>query len=62
MLDKYPVITKLVCVALVVSFVFPVGQILFPVIGQDIGETPYGAVEAVLSTSLGFGLYAVLFG
>ena len=62
MLDKYPVITKLVCVALVVSFVFPAGQILFPVIGQGIGETPYGAVEAVLSTSLGFGLYAALFG
>jgi len=62
MLNKYPVITKLVCVALVVSVVFPAGQVLFPVIGHSIGETPFGAVEAVLSTSLGFGLYAALFG
>jgi hypothetical protein len=62
MLDKYPVITKLVCVALVVSFVFPAGQMLFPMIGDEIGATPYGAIEAVLSTSLGFGLYSVLFG
>ena len=62
MLDKYPVITKLICVALVVSFVFPAGQMLFPMVGHEIGETPYGAIEAVLSTSLGFGLYSVLFG
>ena len=62
MLNKYPVITKLVCVALVVSVVFPVGQMMFPMIGHEIGETPFGAIEAVLSTSLGFGLYAALFG
>jgi len=62
MLNKYPVITKLVCVALVVSVVFPAGQLLFPVIGHSIGETPFGAIEAVLSTSAGFGLYAALFG
>jgi hypothetical protein len=61
MLDKYPVITKLVCVALVVSFVFPVGQELFPVIGHEIGVAPFSAIEAVLSTSLGFGLYSALF-
>jgi hypothetical protein len=61
MLDKYPLITKLICVALVVSVVFPGGQMLFPVIGHSIGETPFGAIEAVVSTSLGFGLYAVLF-
>ena len=62
MLNKYPVITKLTCVALVVSFVFPAGQMLFPVIGHEIGEAPYGLIEAVLSTSLGFGIYAALFG
>lgn len=62
MLNKYPVITKLVCVALVVSVMFPAGQILFPVIGHAIGETPFGAIEAVASTTLGFGLYAALFG
>ena len=62
MLNKYPVITKIICVAVVVSIVFPAGQALFPVIGHEIGETPFSAIEAVLSTSLGFGLYAALFG
>jgi hypothetical protein len=62
MLDKYPVITKLICVALVVSFMFPAGQMLFPMIEHEIGETPFSAIEAVLSTSIGFGLYSVLFG
>jgi hypothetical protein len=50
------------CVALIVAVVFPLGRMLFPLIGHDIGETPFGAIEAVLSTSLGFGLYAALFG
>jgi hypothetical protein len=62
MLDKYPVITKLACVALVVSFVLPAGEMLFPVVGDWIGATPFGAIEAMLSTSLGFGLYSTLFG
>jgi hypothetical protein len=62
MLNKYPLITKVVCVALVVTVIFPAGQALFPVISHAIGETPFSAIEAVLSTSLGFGLYAILFG
>jgi hypothetical protein len=59
---KHPLVTKLLCVALVVSVMFPVGRMLFPLIGHDIGETPFGAIEAVISTTLGFGLYAVMFG
>ena len=34
---------------------------MFPMIGHDLGETPFGAIEAVVSTTLGFGLYAILF-
>ena len=55
------VLLALVCVALVVSVMFPAGQMLFPAIGHAIGETPFGAIEAVICTTLGFGLYAVLF-
>ena len=54
-------INRLMCVALIVAVMFPLGRMLFPLIGHDIGETPFGAIEAVLSTSLGFGLYAILF-
>jgi hypothetical protein len=54
-------INRLMCVALIVAVMFPLGRLLFPLIGHDIGETPFGAIEAVVSTTLGFGLYAVLF-
>jgi hypothetical protein len=54
-------INRLMCVALIVAIVFPLGRMLFPIVGHDIGETPFGAIEAVLSTTLGFGLYAALF-
>ena len=56
------VVNRLMCVALIVAVVFPLGRMVFPLIGHEIGETPFGAIEAVLSTSLGFGLYAALFG
>jgi hypothetical protein len=56
------VINRLMCVALIVAVVFPLGRMVFPLIAHEIGETPFGAIEAVLSTSLGFGLYAALFG
>jgi len=55
-------VNRLMCVALIVAVVFPLGRMLFPMIGHMIGETPFSAIEAVLSTSLGFGLYAALFG
>ena len=61
-MNKYPVVTKLICVAVVVSIVFPAGQELFPIIGEWIGETPFSALEALLSASLGYGLHAALFG
>lgn len=54
-------VNRLLCVALVVAVIFPLGRFVFPMIGHDIGETPFGALEAVVSTTLGFGLYAILF-
>ena len=54
-------IDKVACVALVAAVMFPVGQILFPHVAV-MGSAPFSAVEAVLSTGLGYGLYAVLFG
>ncbi len=61
-MKNYPVITRLLCVALVVSVMFPVGRMLFPMIDHEIGTGPFGALEAVVSTTLGFGIYAMLFG
>lgn len=62
MMSEHPLVTKILCVALVVSVMFPTGRMLFPLIAHEIGQTPFGAIEAVLSTTLGFGLYAAMFG
>jgi hypothetical protein len=56
------IVNRVLCVALVVALMFPVGRMLFPLIAQEIGTTPFGTIEAVVSTTLGFALYAALFG
>jgi hypothetical protein len=61
-MGHHPIIDRLVCVAMVVTLVFPAGRMLFPLIAHDIGSTPFGAIEAVISTAVGFGLYETLFG
>jgi len=53
---------RVACVALVVSIVFPVGRMLFPYVGAELGSVQFSALEAVLSTTLGFGIYAAFFG
>ena len=58
---SHSLVNRLLCVALLVAVIFPLGRFVFPMIGHDIGETPFGALEAVVSTTLGFGLYAILF-
>jgi hypothetical protein len=37
-------------------------MMLFPYIADDMGGTPFKTLEAVLTATLGFGLYAALFG
>jgi hypothetical protein len=61
-MKSHSVVNRLLCVALVVSLMFPVGRMLFPMFSHDVGTTPFGAIEAVVSTTLGFGLYTILFG
>jgi len=60
-LSIQPILIKLACVAAVVVIVFPLGMMLFPYLADDM-DTPFKTIEAVLSATLGFGLYAALFG
>lgn len=53
---------RLACVALVVSVVFPLGRMLFPYLGGELGAMQFSALEAVVSTTVGFGLYTAFFG
>jgi hypothetical protein len=62
MLSIHPVIIKLACVAAVVVIVFPLGMMLIPYLADEMGDTPFKTIEALVSATLGLGLYAALFG
>ena len=55
-------VTRLACVGVLVCVIFPLGRLLFPMAADVIGAFPFTALEAVVTTSLGFGLFEVLFG
>jgi hypothetical protein len=61
-MKDYPLVTKLLCVALIVSVMVPAGRMAFPLLAGALDHTEFSALEAVVSATLGFGLYAVLFG
>jgi hypothetical protein len=51
---------RLVCVALVAAFMLPVGRMIFPYLGGDLSGIQFQALEAVVSTTLGYGIFAIL--
>ncbi|HEX3163486.1 MAG TPA: hypothetical protein VHQ92_12990 [Pseudolabrys sp.] len=53
------VVTKLLCVALVAAIVLPVGRILFPYVSHELTGMQFQAIEAVLSATVGFGIYSI---
>jgi hypothetical protein len=61
-MSRHPLVMLLMCVALVTALMFPVGQAVFPFVEPVIGAFPFDAIEAVLSATLGFGIYSVLTG
>jgi hypothetical protein len=62
MTEKGRLATRVACVGLIVCVVFPLGEMVFPTVAELIGEFPFTAIEAVVTTTLGFGLFEVLFG
>jgi hypothetical protein len=61
-MKRAPLITKLLCVALVASVMMPLGRDVYPYIASLMDALKFDAVEAVLSTTIGFALYAAMFG
>ena len=61
-MNKAPLLTRLICVALVACVMMPVGRELYPYVSDLIDLLPFDAVEAVVSATVGFAIYAVMFG
>jgi hypothetical protein len=59
MFDK-PVLTKLLYVGFVATVMLPLGHILFPYVSDSLSGIQFQAIEAVVSTTLGFGIYSIL--
>lgn len=52
--------TRLLCVALVAAVMLPVGNLLFPYVSGAMSGLQFQALEAVVSTTVGFGIFAML--
>ena len=59
---RAPLVTKVLCVALVASVMLPVGRVVYPAIAGVIDGMQFDAAEAVVSATLGFAIYAAMFG
>ncbi len=58
MIDR-PILIKLLCVALVAAVMLPVGHVLFPYVSDQLSGIQFKTIEAVVSATLGFGIYSV---
>jgi hypothetical protein len=55
-----PFIVRLLCVAAVAAIMVPVGGMLFPYVEGDLSGMQFHTLEAVVSTTLGFGIFSIL--
>jgi hypothetical protein len=58
----HPFVDRVLCVALVATLMIPIGQVLFPYVNDVLGGLEFKTIEAVVSTTVGFGIYAAFFG
>jgi hypothetical protein len=58
MFDK-AILVKLLCVALVAAIMLPIGHVLFPYVSDQLSGIQFKAIEAVVSATVGFGIYSV---
>jgi hypothetical protein len=57
---KKSLVIKLLCVAAVAALMLPLGTVVFPYVSDQMDGMQFQTLEAVLSTSLGFGISALI--
>jgi hypothetical protein len=58
MIDR-PFIAKILCIAAVAAVMLPIGGMLFPYVSAELSQIQFQAIEAVISATVGFGLYGI---
>ncbi len=61
-MKRGPLLTKIMGVALVATVMMPLGRDVYPYIESILSNLQFDAFEAVLSATLGFAIYAAMFG
>ena len=51
---SHPILTKILCVALVASIMLPLGRMIFLFVDTAVSGLELGCIQADLSTSIGF--------
>lgn len=59
MIDR-TLLMRLLCVAVVAAVMLPAGRVLFPYVSHKLDGTQFQALEAVVSATLGYGIYALI--
>jgi hypothetical protein len=59
MLDR-TLLIRLLCVGLVAAVMLPLGNELFPYVSHMLDGTQFQTLEAVISASLGYGIYSLI--
>jgi hypothetical protein len=53
------ILARLLYVVLVAVIMLPVGSVLFPYVSHELTDMQFQAIEAVVSATLGFGIYSI---
>lgn len=59
MIDR-ALIARLLCVGVVAAVMMPAGNLLFPYVSGELSSVQFQALEAVVSTTIGFGIFSLL--
>ena len=57
-----PLVTKLLCVALVAAIMIPAGDLIFPFVSDQLSGMQFQTIEAVIGATIGFGISAAVVG
>ena len=62
MTSERQILLRVACVMAILCIVFPLGQMVAGDVAEVIGDLSFNAIEAVVTATLGYGLFEVLFG
>ena len=58
-MTERPWVKKLFYIGLVAAIMLPLGRLLFPYVSGDLSSMQFETLEAVVSATLGFGIYGL---